>query len=470
MINETIVDRWIEDNWENVLTSISKLVSIPSVWDSSAARPEDNAPFGPGPRAALTAALDIARQLGLSVTDERGYVGFADLPGSGPKQLGIIGHVDVVPAGPGWHFEPFQVTRKDDYLVGRGVIDDKGPLLCALYAVAFWQQQLQAQGKQFRHSIRVIMGTNEETGMDDVRWYRQHYADPDFLFTPDAEFPVCYGEKGLYGATLTSAPIAEGRLARLKGGAATNAVPGLAQALVRNARLEACPQAHGIAIEQQDENLLVQARGKSAHASLPDQGESAIFLLVSYLLDNNLCSPAEAAFLELVRNLTSTWDGSVLDLACEDADFGKLTVVGGTLSLEGDCMVQTLDARLPTTADPELITQKLEHQAAKAGATLEVTRNMAPFMVDSQAPEVAALIDVYNQVTGETAKPFTMGGATYAREFSRGVSFGPEKPWELMPDWTGSMHGPDEAVHEDLLKEALKIYIFAIERLMELDL
>ncbi|MDO4502199.1 MAG: Sapep family Mn(2+)-dependent dipeptidase [Coriobacteriia bacterium] len=468
--DENHIDQWIDQHWDQVLTAISDLVAIPSTEDPATADASTNAPFGAGPRAALTAALELAESLGLQTTDVDGYLGFADLPGSGSKQLGIIGHVDVVPAGPGWTVEPFAVTRRDGYLLGRGVIDDKGPILCALFAVRYWQEQLAATGQQFPHTVRVLFGANEETGMADVAHYRARYADPDFLFTPDAEFPVCYGEKGLYGGTLTSAPLADGRLVQLQGGAATNAVPGVATATVRNATAADLPTAPHITLEQQGEYVVVTAQGKSAHASLPEQGRSAIHLLADYLLEADLCSPAEAAFLILVRTLASTWDGSSLGLACQDPDFGKLTIVGGTIELKDGRISQTLDARLPTTADPAAITRKLTQAAAEAGGAFALTRDIPPFKVDPTGPEVAALIDVYNQVSGESAEPFTMGGATYAREFSRGVSFGPEKPWEPQPDWVGGMHGPDEGVSEPLLKQALKIYIYAIARLQSLPL
>lgn len=469
-IDEASVDQWIDQNWESVVASISDLVAIPSTEDLASADPQQNAPFGEGPRAALTAALDLAASMGLQVTDVDGYLGFADLPGCGPKQLGIIGHVDVVPAGPGWNFDPFAVTRKDGYLIGRGVIDDKGPILCALYAVKFWRDLLAEHGQQFPHTVRVLFGANEETGMADVAYYQQRYADPDFLFTPDAEFPVCYGEKGLYGATVTSGPLEGGRILELKAGAATNAVPGEAFAVVEGADANQLPATLGIAVTPHESGVRIHAQGKSAHASLPDQGQSAIHLLVNYLLDQGLCSPAENEYLQLVERLTRTWDGSALGIDCECPDFGKLTVVGGTLELKNGRLVQTLDARLPRTADPDSITSELQQVAQAAGATYEVTRNIAPFMVDPNGPEVAALIQTYNQVSGENAQPFTMGGATYAREFSRAVSFGPEKPWQEVPAWVGGMHGPDEGVSEELLKQALKIYIFAIARLQDLDL
>ena len=51
-----------------------------------------------------------------------------------------------------------------------------------------------------------------------------------------------------------------------------------------------------------------------------------------------------------------------------------------------------------------------------------------------------------------------------------GLSVGPEKPWEKNPDWVGTMHGPDEGVSEDLLRQSFKIYALTLDKLMQLDL
>ena len=95
---------------------------------------------------------------------------------------------------------------------------------------------------------------------------------------------------------------------------------------------------------------------------------------------------------------------------------------------------------------------------------------MEPFLVKPDSPVIQALLNAYNEATGEDAKPFTMGGGTYAREFKSGASFGPEKPWEKNPDWVGTMHGPDEGVSEELLKQSFKIYALTLDKLMQLDL
>ena len=130
------IDAYLEKNWDAMVDDIATLVRIPSFQEDD--KKADGAPFGPGPKKALTAALELAGGMGFTTHDAEGYIGFADFPGASDTQLGIIGHMDVVPAGPGWTFEPYEVTRKDGYLIGRGTLDDKGPSVMALHAMKLW--------------------------------------------------------------------------------------------------------------------------------------------------------------------------------------------------------------------------------------------------------------------------------------------------------------------------------------------
>lgn len=455
------LDEYLACEWERMVADIASLVEVPSVEDMPAAAP--GAPYGPGPRAALTAALALAARLGFEPHDMDGHVGYADAPaacagGETPRQLGIIGHVDVVPTGPGWTVEPFAVTRREGYLLGRGVADDKGPLVVAMHAlraVRLWGQLHPEDALPF--DTRIIIGCNEETAMRDVDWYRAHLADPDFLFTPDAEFPVGYGEKGIYHAALLSASIAaaEGGLEELDGGSAMNAVPGEARAKVR-----------GVGE--------VLATGKTAHASRPDEGESAILRLIARLLEEPSASalaPEERSFLNVVARLTCAFDGSGADIACGDEDFGPLTMVGGVIRFEpaedagegAHRIFQSIDIRYPTSITASEITARIGAAAEAAGATLRVIRVEEPYLTSSDNPEIGALLDAYAEVTGDTERGgFTMGGGTYARKFSRAASFGPEMPWIEVPAWVGGMHGADEGVSEELLRTAFKIYATAI--------
>lgn len=468
------IEEYLAKHWDDVVADIQALVSIPSIEALDETAP--NAPYGPGPRAALSEALAIADRMGLDAHDCEGHIGFADLPGACDTQIGIIGHVDVVPAGPGWNFEPYSVTRKDGYLLGRGVADDKGPLVTALHAVKFWRDR----GIQLPYTIRVLFGANEETNMKDVAYYRAHYDDPAFLFTPDAEFPVCYGEAGICSGTLTSAPIVGGALRALEGGVAVNAVPGVANAtfacndgaLVAEGDFSTSGDVapRSVSVELNDGLASVRAFGKSAHASTPHLGENAIDVLAEYLMGTNALCESERSFLELVRTVTSCSDGSGLGVQASDEHFGDLTAVGGTISLEGGRIRMSIDFRYPTTTSAEQIEGCVAAVAAPYGATFEMQHDKQPFLMDSNSPAVQALLNAYNDATGEDARPFTMKGGTYARVFRTGVSFGPEKPWEEKPDWVGTMHGPDEGIREDLLKQAFAIYVRTIGKLMELQL
>lgn len=457
---------YLEDNWETMVGDIETLVRIPSFEDLD--NKAEGAPFGPGPKEALTAALKLAEDMGFQTHDAEGYIGFADFPGKSETQIGIIGHMDVVPAGPGWTFDPYAVTRKDGYLLGRGTLDDKGPSVVALHAMKFWKDQ----GVEFPYTIRFLFGANEESGMADVAYYHKHYEDPAFLFTPDAEFPVCYGEKGGYDGTITSKPIDECArvIVEFEGGAATNAVPGVAHAVVK-ADASQLQGTDRIKVSDAGDGLAkLEATGKGAHASTPDEGINAIGLIVDYLLENGLCGADERQFFELDQKLLNHTDGSGIGIKSADEYFGPLTIIGGTIKLEDGRFIQTLDSRFPTSITADEITERLRQLTAEIGATFENTLLMEPFLVKPDTPVIQALLNAYNEATGEDAKPFTMGGGTYAREFKSGASFGPEKPWVKDPEWVGMMHGPDEGVSEELLKQSFKIYALTLDKLMELDL
>ena len=496
---DVAIEEYIRENWEQVVRDIDSLVRIPSVEDLGAAGP--GAPYGPEPARALGAALAIARRMGLDAHNCDGYIGYADLPGESPVQVGIIGHADVVPAGAGWAFPAYEVTRKDSYLVGRGVLDDKGPLVVAMHAVGFWKQRLQAQGQRLPYTVRLLIGANEETTMSDVAYYRQHFEDPAFLVTPDADFPVGYGEAGICHTLLTSAPIRGGRILELAGGVAVNAVPGEAHARIVADGM-AFPQVDGIEVSVCDGVADVRAHGKAAHASAPHLGESAIDRLAAYLLATEALSADERAFLELVRKVTAHSDGSGVGLSCSDEHFGDLTAVGGVVSLRRDDasaaaasdaeeasdsvpavaaaaaaepsdavrMALAIDFRYPSSITCADIEQRMSAVAAPYGANFCVTCDKPPYLMDSGSPAIRALSEAYRHVTGEDAKPFTMKGGTYAREFPRAASFGPDKSWEPKPAWVGAYHAANEGISEELLKQTLAIYVHAIDNLMHVEL
>ena len=225
------VDAFVDEVWEDVVEDIRTLVKIESVEDLEHAEP--GKPWGPAPNEALVAAEKIAARLGLAVTDLDGYIGYADLAGESDGYIATIAHTDIVPLGLGWTFPALDVTRKDGYLIGRGVLDDKGPFVLSLYAAHFFARAVEASGKKLPYTLRCIIGNAEETSMGDVKHYLEHCPEPLFCFSPDADFPLICGEKGVYqGEFRTVDAVAGGKLVELDGGTVANAIPGLACAVV----------------------------------------------------------------------------------------------------------------------------------------------------------------------------------------------------------------------------------------------
>ena len=221
------IDAFVEENRDNILRDITRLVAVPSVEGT----PEPGAPFGPGPKAALDKALEIAAELGLDTFNADSYIGWAETGkiADGQKFLATITHTDVVPEGNGWDADPYTVRVRDGWLLGRGVADDKGPSILCLYALKY----LKDSGAALKYPVRALLGANEETNMHDVDYYAEHYPMPAFCFTPDAEFPVCNGEKGGFNGEFVSPKFENGIITAFEGGVAHNAVPDRASCTVQ---------------------------------------------------------------------------------------------------------------------------------------------------------------------------------------------------------------------------------------------
>ena len=452
------IEAFVEQNTEAVFRDIARLVAV----DSVEGAPEENAPFGPGPRRALELGLQIARELGLDTVNCEGRIGYACIGGGGERYLATITHLDVVPVGDGWKEDPFTMREREGWIIGRGVMDDKGPSVLCLYALKY----LLDRKIPLRYPVRALLGANEETGMGDLTYYLAHYPAPVFCFSPDATFPLCNGEKGIYhGRILSKLPL--GEILDIHGGVAPNVIPDKAEATVRAEKL-----AGGEFVEVEETapgvwHLL--ATGKGGHASLPQGTRNAIGVLVDYLLENGIGDENDTAFLRLIQKLHRAWDGSALGVQADDGNFEPLTIVGGVIGVENGRMFQSVDSRYPTTTSGEQIAAGIR---AHAGGIAEVTvdRDAAPFYMALDNPALQACLGAYNDFTGEDAKPYTIGGGTYARHFPNAVAFGPEHPERPMPDFAGPIHGVDEAACKDWLLEALKVYILALVELEKLDL
>ena len=452
------ISRFAESHERDIVRDIARLVSIPSVEGPAA----PDAPFGIESKRALDCALQIAEELGLDTVNCENKIGYASIgEDHGQGYLATITHVDVVPAGDGWTEDPFTVRERDGFLLGRGVMDDKGPSILCLYALKY----LRDSGLPLRYPVRALLGSNEETGMGDLEHYNANYPAPLFCFSPDADFPLIHGEKGIYHGRLISrhTPV---NVLEMTGGVAPNAVPAKASALVR---AEALQSTDAVSVEELEPGLWkLSSVGVSGHASMPEGTVNAIGRIVDYLLENGIPAEGELPYFRFLARLHAATDGSGLGLQSSDDYFTPLTAVGGKISTADGVFCQTIDCRYGISTSGEAITARLREAAGNA-AEIQVDADAAPFYLTLDNPAIQACMDSYNLVTGENARPFTIGGGTYARHFPNAAAFGPEHPERPAPAFAGPIHGSDEAARLSDLMEALKIYIVALLRLEALD-
>ena len=453
-------DGFIEANMEDIIRDIKALVDIPSVKSEA----KEGAPFGNEVRCALDKALEIAGRIGFKTVNCEDYLGYAELPGEKGAYIGTIAHLDVVPAGNGWNTNPFDMVIKDGYLMGRGVVDNKGPLILTFYMGKFFKESFPS----LPYSLRMMAGCDEESGMEDVEYYIHHYDEPAFLFTPDSEFPLCNGEKGCLCGNLTSMRFKDGAIVDFQGGMAHNAVADQASAVIR-ASVEQCPHADRITVTAADEGVRIEAAGIGGHASHAEGSINAIGLIADYLLDNDLVTEKERNYLKMVSLLCGDYQGRGLGIQCDDGIFPPLSIIGGMMKMEDGVLKQNFDSRYPTNTTGGDLVKKLSGLGAQYGAIVTDVEDSVPFYISAEKPEIKACLDSGNEIRGVDGKPFTMGGGTYARHFKNAISFGTEIPSEPLPDFVGKIHTFDEGIGIDRLKMSLKVYILALYRLMQIE-
>ncbi len=457
-------DAFIAQQEEHIIRDMAALVAVNSVEGEAA----PGAPFGPGPKAALNAALAMAARMGFETKEAEGRVGWAILPGQTDSAIATVTHVDIVPAGDGWDADPFALRVQDGWLIGRGVLDDKGPAVLCLYAAKFLDETYAEEGRAPKHTLHTVLGTNEESGMGDLPAYLSAVGEPAFCFSPDADFPVCVGEKGLFSGDIVSGDLGgDAVITEFSGGLAGNVVPALARCTVQTGG-KALANAPGIVVEAQSGTAIITATGKSAHAAKPEGGVNAIGVLVAYLLENGLAGEKERAFLELLNGILPRTDGGSLGIACRDEQFGPLTCIGGTIKMENGRMVQNINIRYPGATTGDALAEKIAQAAAKHGAALANSTDVPLFYQDPNSPEVQALLRAFEAATGEKGETFTIGGGTYARHFKNAVSFGPHFPAHKNPPFAGAEHMANEGASLADMKTALKVYILALYELLDI--
>ena len=436
----------------DMVETLQRWVRVPSV---RAEKSAENAPFGANVRRALDTAMADLKRLGFDPRDVDGYCCDAEI-GSGDDVVAVLAHLDVVPEGDGWHHEPYGAEIIDGRMIGRGTSDDKGPGVAALFGM----KAIVDAGIPLRRRCRLILGCDEECGMEDLEYYEKKVGLPDTGFSPDASFPLINTEKGIMQLTL-HAPMADDRLLEIASGTRCNIVPNLATALLAGDWREAAADAFDVddedcqlETELADGNTRLTVTGVAAHASCPEKGKNAAKMLIAVL--NKLgIGGAPIALLDEAAGEGS--EGANLGIAGSDAVSGKLTLNLGLLFAKDGKLDVTFDCRFPVFFNDRTISETVAKRLAPAGFALEPTHASQPHHVPESSELVVKLMDVYNAITGTDSKPFAIGGGTYARHLKEGVAYGMLFPGELELE-----HQADESIDVANFIKAARIYAYAI--------
>lgn len=460
------IDAYIDAHTQEMLDDICELCRI----NSEKMPYEEGMPYGPGAAECLEAALDMAEGYGFDVVDYDGYVGCVDM-NELPRQLDILAHLDVVPAGEGWEVtEPFKPVVKDGRLYGRGTADDKGPAVAALYAM----RAIKELGIPLKKNVRLIMGTDEECGSSDIDHYYRVEKEAPMTFSPDAAYPVTNTEKGRLPGHFTAefeASEALPRLVSLNAGTKINVVPGKAIATVEGFEADVLKAAAKEVEEETgvqfqfaytEEHCAITAVGAGAHASTPQEGINAITGLLTLLTRLPFAPCAQVEMLKKVLALMPHGDvnGTALGIDMEDELSGRLTIAFSMLAVDSTSMDGQFDSRCPVCATEETVLHVIKGAMAGAGITLLNDSMIPPHHVDGDSAFVKTLLKAYEDYTGLKGECQATGGGTYVHHLKNGVAFG-----AAMPDTDNHMHGADEFAVVDELVMSAKIFAQVIVEL-----
>lgn len=455
----------IDELRDELISSTQELVRIKSVEGEA----REGMPFGEGLAQALDKALEISRRLGFNTVNLDGYIGYAEY-GEGEDYVAVLGHLDVVPEGSGWLHPPYGAEIHDGKMYGRGTMDDKAPIMAALYGL----RAVADSGLELSKRVRIIFGTNEETSCADMPYYFKTEKAPVAGFTPDADYPIIYGEKGItiFNAvkTLENKCTDSVIVKSIKGGQRENMVPDYCEALVQTKNAEEVIEAaedfksrtsFDVTAESNGDEVIIKSAGVSAHGSTPQLGKNAIMQMLAFLGELPLgnCDLADyIAFFN--RHVGFETDGKSMGIGLEDKESGKLSFNVGTITMDSESVSIGLNLRYPVTFRYEDMMEPLSEKLEKLGVTVENMTHQEPLFFPADHQLIKSLQKVYSEQTGMEAELIAIGGGTYAKEMPNIVAFGPAFPGR--PD---VVHQANEYIELEELVLNAKIYGHAIYEL-----
>ncbi len=454
-------------DWKNLLApyqdrlieSLQACIRLDSVYADDGS----GHPYGQKVHDCLEYMLALSAKLGFATGNCDDHVGWCEY-GQGEEMVGVLGHLDVVPAGEGWTVPPYSGDVIDGRIYGRGSMDDKGPTMAALYALL----ALKEAGLPMKRRIRILYGLNEETGSADMKYYLKHGGEvPVMGITPDGEYPVINGEKGLVTEFYESEPILQDspvQVVLINGGTAHNIVPDKAEAIVECdadvAKRICTMEVEKITLSPIEGGVKIVAEGVNAHGGSPWEGENAIGRLLHFLCFLPLEGQMAYTIHTLAQKIGMEWDGTSLGIAMEDELSGKLTLNLGVLTFDGDILTAKVNYRYPVTHHFAECGPAVEKAMADAGLRRVHQLHKNRIYMAPDSPLVQTLLKVYGEYTGQPAQPKCIGGGTYAKMIPNTLAFGPIFPGDEVRE-----HKPDEYMEISRLMDNAAILAHAMYEL-----
>ncbi len=452
-----------EKNQKRMIQDLQTLIACKSVEDE----PVDGYPFGLEVGKAFETMLAIGERDGFQCKNVDNYGGHIEWKGQGSGLMGMVAHLDVVPPGEGWTRNPYGGEIRGDRLFGRGAIDNKGPLIAAYYAMV----ALKESGFRPKKSIRLILGLDEETQWKGMDYYLKKEPMPDLGFSPDADFPVIHGEKGILIFDVVKKLQNQGKkglqLKRLEGGHAANMVPDRAMAILSEDPTPAVlkyqkKQENSLEVKREKEDWKIVAKGVSAHGAQPEKGINAVSVLFDFLGELNFANEEINRWIAFYNQAIGfDLEGQRFGCALEDKASGKLVFNVGMSRISESEARHTINIRYPVTLKKEEVYEGIKRILSQEGVFLEEGHHLEPLYVPTENPLVKTLMEVYEKFTGDKkSTPLIIGGGTYARCMKNTVAYGAVFPGDPQVE-----HQPDEYVSIPRLMQAGKIFTEAVYRL-----
>lgn len=462
-LSEESIDSWIANHKDELVHDVISLIKIKSI----SKRENSDTPFGAGTAQALDCALKLAQGYGFDTLNHT-YYGIASTKDfKKGKTIGLFTHLDVVPEGTGWTYEPYQGVVKDGFIIGRGSDDNIGQVIVALFAMRYLKEHQLVHNTLFQ-----CYGMDEEVNMEDMDIYVQNNGSPDYALVPDGSFPVCYGEKGMMDIRFTK-KLQKSNVVSLSAGTALNVVSPSADIVLCNCSFPEVKAQMSmyqrITVEEVAEGVKITAAGISKHASIPDDSLNALKVLLDALLATHLLDDSVVADFTCVRESMNDCHGVSVGAPYQDALSGKISHILGKASLVHDVFEINFDMRVPIRVDCNEVKDAMSKHFATFGFAQTHDHIFPSKYTDPSSDWVQELTRISNEVLHQDEQPYVVGGGTYARKFKNAVSFGTkikgEKP--LFAENKGNPHQCDECVSIHSLLQGIKIYVKSIVYLDE---